>query len=65
MAAVPSELSPIPLIIIKNNNKCNYNEQVREDEMVRACNTYGKEEERIQDFDGKIRLEETTSKTYT
>jgi hypothetical protein len=33
----------------------NQNDQVKEDEMVRACSTHGFEEECIYDFDGKAR----------
>jgi hypothetical protein len=40
-----------------------YNYQVKEDKMGRACTTNGGEEDRIQDFGGKARRKETTRKT--
>jgi hypothetical protein len=45
----------------------NYNDQVEEDEMGRACrkNGGGGEEECIKDIGGQARREETTGKTKT
>jgi hypothetical protein len=39
------------------------NDQLKEDEMGRACSTHGGEEECIQDSSGKARKKETTRKT--
>jgi hypothetical protein len=41
----------------------NLNDQVGKEEMGRACNTNGGEEECIQDIGGKARKKETTGKT--
>jgi hypothetical protein len=43
--------------------KHNYNYQVMEDEIDRACNTHGEKEERIYGFGGKARRKQTTRKT--
>jgi hypothetical protein len=43
--------------------KYNSNDQVKEDEMGRACGTYRGEDESIEDFGGKARRKETTRKT--
>jgi hypothetical protein len=43
--------------------KYNYNYQVKEDEMGRACSTIGGEEECIWDFGGNAGRKETTRKT--
>jgi PAS domain-containing protein len=49
--------------------KYDYNYQVKEDEMGRACSKNGKGEEEeeycIRDFGGKSRRKETTRKTHT
>jgi hypothetical protein len=45
--------------------KYNWNVQVKEVEMDRACSTNGGEEECIQGFVGKARRKEITKKTYT
>jgi hypothetical protein len=42
--------------------KYNSNDQVKEDEMGRACSANGEEEECIEDFGGKARRKETTRK---
>jgi hypothetical protein len=41
------------------------NDQVKEDEMRRACSTNGGESDCIEDIVGKARREETTRKTKT
>jgi hypothetical protein len=43
--------------------KYNRSDQVKEDEMGRACNTDGGEEEFMQGFGGKERRKESTKKT--
>jgi hypothetical protein len=40
----------------------NINDQVKEDEMGRACNTNGGEDKCIEDIGGKARRKETTRK---
>jgi hypothetical protein len=40
-----------------------YNDQVKKNEMGRACSTNGREEEFIQDICGKARWKETIGKT--
>jgi hypothetical protein len=45
--------------------KYNYNDEVREDEMGRACSTKGREAERIYDIGEKARSKENTRKTKT
>jgi hypothetical protein len=45
--------------------KYNCNDQVKEDEMGRACGTNGVEEEYIQNIGGKARRKETTRKRKT
>jgi hypothetical protein len=40
-------------------------DQVKEDEMGKACSTNGGDEECIQDVGGKARRKETTGKTKT
>jgi hypothetical protein len=42
--------------------KYNYNDQIKEDEMGRACTTHGGEQECIQGFGEKARRKETTRK---
>jgi hypothetical protein len=41
------------------------NDQIEEDEMARACTTYGGEEECMYGFGGKAKRKETTRKTQT
>jgi hypothetical protein len=41
----------------------NLNDQVKEDELGRACTMHGREDECLQGFGCKTRMEETTSKT--
>jgi hypothetical protein len=43
--------------------KYNQNDQVKEDEMGRACSTNGGEEECMSDIGGKARRNETIKKT--
>jgi hypothetical protein len=43
--------------------KYNKNDQVKEDEISRACSMYGGEEECIQGFGRKVRRKETIMKT--
>jgi hypothetical protein len=43
--------------------RCNWNDQVKEDEMDRKCSTSGREEECLQGVGGNIRWKEATSKT--
>jgi hypothetical protein len=45
-----------------NNNKHNQSDQVKEDEMGRACSTNRGEEECIYDIGGKARRKETILK---
>jgi hypothetical protein len=45
--------------------KYNQNDQVKEDEMGRACRTNGGEEEYIQDIGGDAIRKETTGNTKT
>jgi hypothetical protein len=45
--------------------KYNENDEIREDEMGRACSMHGREEECIKSFGGKSKRKETTRKTYT
>jgi hypothetical protein len=42
---------------------CNFNNQIKKDEMGRACHTHGKEEEFILGFDGNFGRKETTRET--
>jgi hypothetical protein len=46
-------------------SKYNQNDQVKEDEMGRACSTNREEAECIQDIGGKARRKETARKTKT
>jgi hypothetical protein len=41
----------------------NQSDQVKEDEISKACSTHGGEEECVQGFGGKIRRKETSMKT--
>jgi hypothetical protein len=50
---------------LHNCAKYNQNYQVKEDEMGKACNTNGSEEECVKYIDGKARRKETTRKTKT
>jgi hypothetical protein len=43
--------------------KYNYNDQVKEDEIGRACKMHGGEEKYIYNFGGKARRKETTRET--
>jgi hypothetical protein len=43
--------------------KYNYNYQVKEDEMDRACSTHGGDEECLEDFGGKAGKKYITRKT--
>jgi hypothetical protein len=45
--------------------KNNWNNQVKEDEIGRACSTNGKEEECMQNIGGKTRREEIAMKLKT
>jgi hypothetical protein len=41
------------------------NDEVKEDEMIKACSTHGREEECVQGFDEKTRGKEATRKAET
>jgi hypothetical protein len=53
------------LYTVRLFSKYNYNDQVKEDEMGRACSTNGGEDACIYDIGGKSRRKETTGKTKT